>query len=357
MGKRKHGGLTGLSGFVAKAFIKEVDRATEGTKFPDAPPAPGTKMVQGGSTSLLATPSKKRKLDNGDDRGEPDTQQQPQHQHWIKKYDATGLVPHYSDASQVPQHLQKYFHQRESYLSLYSTPPGCLLDEEGWYSITPEAIASHIAERCRCDVIIDAFCGVGGNAIAFAKTCQRVIAIDNNPTRLALARHNAQIYGVTEHIEFVLADFISFAGSYIAPASTSKSNNAARKIDAIFLSPPWGGPSYLSGTSSPTKGNNGENNDSNSEAHGFPPYSLTSIEPIQGAELFHLARKITKNIAYYLPRNTRMEEVSELLRNPVGQQAQEEQEMVEVEEAWTGSKLKAVTCYFGGLASGQETMF
>jgi trimethylguanosine synthase len=47
------------------------------------------------------------------------------------------------------------------------------LDEEGWYSVTPEAIATQIAERCRCDVVLDAFCGVGGNAIAFARTCER----------------------------------------------------------------------------------------------------------------------------------------------------------------------------------------
>jgi hypothetical protein len=38
--------------------------------------------------------------------------------------------------------------------------------------VTPEAIATQIAERCRCDVVLDAFCGVGGNAIAFARTCQ-----------------------------------------------------------------------------------------------------------------------------------------------------------------------------------------
>ena len=47
------------------------------------------------------------------------------------------------------------------------------MDEEGWYSVTPEAIATQIAERCRCDVVLDAFCGVGGNAIAFARTCER----------------------------------------------------------------------------------------------------------------------------------------------------------------------------------------
>ena len=62
------------------------------------------------------------------------------------------------------------FAQRIRYFSRYDE--GCLLDEEGWYSVTPEAIATQIAERCRCDVILDAFCGVGGNAIAFARTCQ-----------------------------------------------------------------------------------------------------------------------------------------------------------------------------------------
>ncbi len=44
---------------------------------------------------------------------------------------------------------------------------------EGWFSVTPEKIARHIAKRCRCDVIVDAFCGVGGNTIQFAFTCQR----------------------------------------------------------------------------------------------------------------------------------------------------------------------------------------
>lgn len=63
------------------------------------------------------------------------------------------------------------FSQRERFFSLYSS--GCLLDEEGWYSVTPEAIADQIADRCRCNVVLDAFCGVGGNAIAFAKTCER----------------------------------------------------------------------------------------------------------------------------------------------------------------------------------------
>jgi len=31
--------------------------------------------------------------------------------------------------------------------------------------VTPEKIAEHIANRCRCDLIVDGFCGVGGNSI------------------------------------------------------------------------------------------------------------------------------------------------------------------------------------------------
>jgi hypothetical protein len=47
------------------------------------------------------------------------------------------------------------------------------MDHTGWFSVTAQPIARHIAERCRCDVIVDAFCGVGGNAIEFAQTCER----------------------------------------------------------------------------------------------------------------------------------------------------------------------------------------
>lgn len=44
---------------------------------------------------------------------------------------------------------------------------------ESWFSVTPQKVAEHIAERCKCDTIIDAFCGAGGNAIQFAVTCER----------------------------------------------------------------------------------------------------------------------------------------------------------------------------------------
>ena len=45
--------------------------------------------------------------------------------------------------------------------------------------------------------------GVGGNAINFAFSCERVIAIDIDPAKIELALHN----GVEDRIEFIVGDF------------------------------------------------------------------------------------------------------------------------------------------------------
>ena len=36
---------------------------------------------------------------------------------------------------------------------------GVLMDREGWFSVTPEVLATHLAARCCCDLVIDAFAG------------------------------------------------------------------------------------------------------------------------------------------------------------------------------------------------------
>jgi len=228
--------------------------------------------------------------------------------------------------------------------------------------VTPEAIADQIAERCRCGTIVDAFCGVGGNAIAFAKVCERVIAIDNSVERLTLARHNAAVYGVADRIEFILGDFISFAKSLQHLSSRSLSPRR-RPIDVVFLSPPWGGVNYLSMSPSkdrqvpPTAPIQGERDPGMAYSGATQEYSLANVSPLHGAELFQIARTITSNIAYFLPRNQDLGEVSALVE-PSTTGAGESRgnnlnEIIEIEEEWMGTKLKALTCYFGGLAQGQ----
>ena len=77
------------------------------------------------------------------------------------------------------------------------------MDREGWFSVTPEKIAKHIAKRYKRKrerviyklnqifrfkesfIIVDGFCGVGGNAIQFALNgAQCVFAIDIDPLKI-----------------------------------------------------------------------------------------------------------------------------------------------------------------------------
>jgi len=202
--------------------------------------------------------------------------------------------------------LVKYWFQRYNLFSLFDK--GIKLDDESWYSVTPEAIAQHIAERCRCGVIIDAFCGVGGNAIQFAQTCNHVIAIDIDPEKIQLAKHNAKIYGVEDRIEFICGDMLQVV-----------SQMPFGQADVVFLSPPWGGPEYLQ----------------QSEV-----FDIKNQIPIDGYKVFDAALAVTENIAYFLPKNTNAEQLVSLA-GPGGK--------VEIEQNLLKKRMKAVTAYFGEL--------
>ncbi|KAF7385918.1 hypothetical protein HZH66_011760 [Vespula vulgaris] len=199
--------------------------------------------------------------------------------------------------------LMKYWIRRYHLFSKFDQ--GIKLDRESWFSVTPEKIAEHIAERCKCDTIIDAFCGAGGNAIQFAFTCERVLAIDIDPMKIQLARNNARIYGVEDRIEFILGNFFDIAPKLIA--------------DVVFLSPPWGGPGYVKNET----------------------YDLDNIMyPIGGIHVFKVARKITDHVAYFLPRNVDTMQIAMLAGAGSG---------VEVEQNFLDRKLIALTAYYGEL--------
>ena len=190
----------------------------------------------------------------------------------------------------------KYWAQRFHYFSLYDC--GIQLDAESWYSVTPEKIALAIAARCRpTDVVVDAFCGCGGNAIALARRCRHVIAIDIDAAKVEKARRNARIYGVA--VDFVVGDALVLLKTL--------------RADVCFLSPPWGGPGY------------GE--DFRLEA--------IDVQGVDGFGLLRLAAACAPRVAYYLPRTLSVEEAARLA--PI----------VEVESQYLNDKLKAKTVYIG----------
>ncbi|CAL8101186.1 unnamed protein product [Orchesella dallaii] len=204
---------------------------------------------------------------------------------------------------QLREDLHKYWAQRFELFSRFNA--GIQLDAESWFSVTPEVIAAHTAKRCQTDgTILDAFCGCGGNTIQFAKRCGKVIAIDIDPQKIEYCKHNARIYGVEDKIEFIVGDFTQLASSL--------------KADVVFLSPPWGGPLYSS----------------------LEKFDIKAMIPGDGETLFQLARKISPNIAYFLPRNVDFDQVTKLAG---------EGNYVDIESNLHRGKRKAVTAYFGNL--------
>lgn len=201
-------------------------------------------------------------------------------------------------------HLRKYWAQRYRLFSKFDK--GIELDEESWFSVTPEGIAKHIAKRCQSDIVIDAFCGAGGNTIQFALVSRLVIAVDIDPRKIELARKNAAVYGVLDKIQFVLGDFLELAPRL--------------RGDVVFLSMPWGGPEYLQSDS----------------------FDLRHIQP-DIFKTFVLCQGITKNIGLLMPRNTNADQLAELA-GPGGR--------VEIEQNLLNNKVKTITAYYGDLVVG-----
>ena len=205
--------------------------------------------------------------------------------HWMKinVVDKSKPCPYHANPS-----LLKYWNQRRRLFSQFDN--GIELDDEGWFSVTPEQIASHVASNLSSllqqqnpdkqqFVVLDCFTGCGGNAIQFAlQPGVTVIGCDIDRTKLRKAANNAAIYGVPKNqlillevnclflLEFCYKDGLftldqpletpeaaaKLMESMPPPAQTETVQGyqiggidlLPRNIDAIFMDPPWGGMDY-----------------------------------------------------------------------------------------------------------------
>ncbi|MFH4975944.1 hypothetical protein AB6A40_002653 [Gnathostoma spinigerum] len=195
------------------------------------------------------------------------------------------------------------------------------MDREGWFSVTPERVAEHIADRMvrkKDTVIVDAFAGVGGNSIQMALRGAFVIAIDLDPVKLKCAAHNAHVYGVQDRISFVCIDFFHFVRSVATESAQLTGVCTQHPFDAVFLSPPWGGPSYLL----------------------LDEFDLKNDLRPDGFKIFEAAQSLSPNIAYFLPRNTVISQIISLAGSG---------RSCEIEQNTLNKKLKAITAYYGDL--------
>lgn len=207
-----------------------------------------------------------------------------------------------------PPHLAKYYNQRHRLFHYYDD--GIQLNESSWYSVTPEKIALHIAERFSGkQVILDLFSGAGGNSIQFALAGAFVIGVEISKENIAIARNNTEVYEVAQYIDFVHADVYEFV-----PAL----KDSGILVDGIFLSPPWGGPGYIS--------------------KDFFDVSIY-------ADIVNLARTVCKDVGILLPRTVDVENIKEHFGK------------CELEHNYLGDQLKTATVYFGGVVERPKKGF
>lgn len=207
----------------------------------------------------------------------------------------------------IPAKMRKYFAQRHRLFHRYDE--GIQLDEEAWYSVTPEKIAAHIANRfAHLKVIVDLYSCVGGNSIQFAKAGMRVIAVEIDQHKINMAKNNAAIYDVEDRIEFRKGDVFD---------TLSSLRDQFDENWGIFLSPPWGGPSYLN-------------------------QKVFDVSVFKDA--IDKAMRVSSNVAILVPKNTSIQNIEEHFDH------------CEVEENYLGGKLKTKTLYFGALEGSGATL-
>ena len=108
-----------------------------------------------------------------------------------------------------------------------------LIDEEAAYSVSNETSAAKvakIAKDLKADVVIDATACVGGNTMGFAKVFSSVVAIELDPEKVKMLRHNLKISG--HDLRVIHGDCLTEIPRLQFPSMI------------VFADPPWGGRNY-----------------------------------------------------------------------------------------------------------------
>lgn len=203
--------------------------------------------------------------------------------------DSLRIASHAKPADPV---LYKYWRFRHNLFSLIDGNQ-IYMTHELWFSVTPESIAAFFANFVRAcipeaQVVLDVFCGGGGNTIQFAKQFSKVYGIDFSLEHLYCTAQNAKVYNVADRVWLKYGPWekISKRGAF-----------DDIKVDCIFASPPWGGPSYL------------KQDTYDLEKH---------LQPMGITKLLESMFKISKNVILFLPRNSDLNQLSRVTRKLLG---------------------------------------
>ncbi|SCU95474.1 LAME_0F12288g1_1 [Lachancea meyersii CBS 8951] len=229
------------------------------------------------------------------------------------KDDAYRIEP---DVKVTDRSIFKYWKTRHRLFSRMQTKD-LYMTRELWFSVTPESLAKFAArfiKSCLPDaqVVLDVYCGGGGNTIQFAQYFQKVYGVDSSLEHLYCTYRNAQAYNVEDRIWLKYGDW---------PTMSRKGRFEKLQIDCVFSSPPWGGPQYL-----------------NSELYDLE----NALQPRGLRETLQGLLRVSENVVMFLPRNSDLGQVSQVTRELLGNEA-----LCKVIYVKDNGYLKGIMCFWG----------
>ena len=113
------------------------------------------------------------------------------------------------------------------------------ISNEGVYSISKPEVSKEIlnyilSKTGKNIIVLDGTGNVGGDTIRFglSKNVKKVFTTEINKDNFEILKHNINVYKLNNKISLYNVDFIKFY------------KILKKKIDVIFIDPPWGGPNY-----------------------------------------------------------------------------------------------------------------
>lgn len=181
------------------------------------------------------------------------------------------------------------------------------------YEIVSEHVAKRLAETSGNGVILELCCGIGATTFVLARHFQKIIAVDINTARIALAQQNMQNLGVT-NVEF-------FAGDIFAPELKELLEGV--ELNAVYTDVEW-----------TTTGTYGQNHAAGIEDTNPPTDKVFS----------YCREHFSTNICMRLPKTISQSELRELGN-------------CEIEGVYRDDSLRFLNVYFGSLVVKPESRF
>lgn len=235
--------------------------------------------------------------------------------------DSLRIVSHVKPADSS---LFKYWRFRKNLFSKIDSNE-IYMTRELWFSVTPESIAAFLANFVRAclpeaKVVLDVFCGGGGNTIQFAKQFPKVYGVDFSLEHLYCTAQNAKVYEVDDRVYLKYGSWEKICKQQCFKGI---------EVDCIFASPPWGGPNYL------------KKDVYDVERH-LAPLGLT--------DLLKSMFQISQNVLLFLPRNSNLNQIASITRKLLGPLAK--CRILYVKE---NGHLKGTVCIWGNALVNYDT--